>query len=84
MSKVAISMALVAAVAADTSINAEFENTKINGATVTQGNTTNGDWEFSTVKDGKDMSEKVSYVVSGDKDDKKNRSMVKETIKKFD
>ena len=84
MNKVAISMALVAAAAADTSVNAEFGTTKINGATTTQGNVTQGNWEISGEKDGKKGSESVSYIVTGDKDDKKNRQMIKETIKKFD
>merc|ERR1719465_17476 len=77
-------MALVAAAAADTSVNAEFGTTKINGATTTQGNVTQGNWEISVEKDGKKGSESVSYIVTGDKDDKKNRQMIKETIKKFD
>jgi len=83
MNKVVISM-LIAAVAADTTLNAEFGSTKIDGATVTSGNTTQGNWEISGEKDGKPMSEKVNYVVSGDKNDKKNLNMIKETIKKFD
>jgi hypothetical protein len=84
MSKVAISMALVAAAAADTTVNAEFGTTKIEGATTTQGNVTQGDWKISGEHDGKQGSEQVSYIVSGDKDDKDNRMMIKETIKKFD
>lgn len=84
MNKVAISMALIAAAAADTSVNAEIGTTKIEGATTTQGNVTQGNWKISGEKDGKQGSEQVSYIVTGDKDDKKNRVMIKETIKKFD
>ena len=84
MNKVAISMALMAAVAADTTVNMEVGTTKVQGATTTQGNVTQGDWKTTWEKDGKQGSEQVSYIVSGDKDDKKNRQMVKETIKKFD
>jgi len=84
MNKLAISMALVAAVAADTSVDATFGESKVKGATTTQGNVTQGSWEYTGTKDGKPASESVSYIVSGDKDDKKNRQMVKETIKKFD
>lgn len=53
MNKLAISMALVAAAAADTSVNAEIGTTKIEGATTTQGNVTQGNWQISGEKDGK-------------------------------
>ena len=66
-------MALMAAVAADTTVNMEVGTTKVQGATTTQGNVTQGDWKTTWEKDGKQGSEQVSYIVSGDKDDKKNR-----------
>lgn len=77
-------MALVAAVSADTSINANLGSTNVQGATTTQGNVTQGQWEISGEMKGKNASESISYIVSGDKDDKKNRQVIKETIRKFD
>ena len=56
----------------------------VEGATTTKDNVTQGAWEFKGEKDGKPASESVSYIVTGDKDDKENRQMIKETIKKFD
>lgn len=84
MNKYAILMALVGASAAESTIDYEVGDYSLKGSTQTQDNVTVGAYTFEGTKDGKPMSEQVNYLVTGDKDDKEGRTVVKELIKKFD